>query len=392
MERKNAKRRKNSWKIRLGIVKSTFPMTVTVRDLYKRFISSDTEHAAVNGVSFQIADGDLVALLGPSGSGKSTILRIIAGLERPDKGEIFLKGEKVTHKPVQNRGVGFVFQNYALFRQLTVFENIAFGLQVRGIGMIKQKKRVEELLALLGLAGLGYRYPHQLSGGQRQRVALARALAPEPKVLLLDEPFGAIDAKIRQELREWLRRLHDTIHVTSIFVTHDQEEALEICDKIVVLNRGQIEQEGTPQEIYNHPRTEFVANFVGSMNIHQAFVQNRKLQVGPYVFQGHDLNGFEEGDEFRIFFRPQDIYVSSDTGSYAMQGRLVRTTFLGINMRLEIETENNFRFFAILPQHIYVKEKLADDMRISFQIEELSYINLRLGKTIQKLPVVGFEI
>jgi sulfate transport system ATP-binding protein len=367
-------------------------MGVVVKNLHKRFTGPDSAHAAVQGVSFEVNEGELVALLGPSGSGKSTILRLIAGLESPDLGEIRLNGENVTQMPVQRRGVGFVFQNYALFRQLTVFDNIAFGLEVQKVDKTRRGRRIEELLSLLGLKGLGGRYPHQLSGGQRQRVALARALAPEPKVLLLDEPFGAIDAKIRQELREWLRRLHDSIHVTSIFVTHDQEEALEISDKIIVVNSGLVEQEGTPQEIYNHPRTEFVANFVGSMNIHQATVKNGKLQVGPYLFQEGDLNGFQEGDEFRVFFRPQDIYVSRNLKSYALQGVLKRTTFLGINMKLEIEAENRFRFFAVIPQHIYMRERLEDGQPVSFQIEELSYINLRLGKTIQKLAVAGFEI
>jgi len=367
-------------------------MGVTVQNLSKRYHSSNASHAAVKDVSFKVNEGALVALLGPSGSGKSTILRLIAGLEEPDQGEIFLNGEKVTHLPTQRRGVGFVFQNYALFRQMSVAENVAFGLQVRGVKVSMIRDRVEELLQLLGLQGLGNRLPHQLSGGQRQRVALARALAPEPKVLLLDEPFGAIDAKIRQELREWLRKLHDNIHVTSIFVTHDQEEALEICDKIFVMNQGDIEQEGNPEDIYNHPRTEFVANFIGSMNMYRARVQDGRLQVGPYLFQQADLNGFLEGDEFRIYFRPQDIYVSSNLKSFAMQGNIVRTSFLGVNMKVEIIGENNFQFVAIIPQHIVLKEKLEEGIAVSYQIEELSYVNLRLGKTISKLAVAAYEI
>lgn len=223
-------------------------MGVIVNSLRKRYGNTKADNAAVRGVSFEVAEGSLVALLGPSGSGKSTILRLIAGLEKPDEGDIFLNGDKVTHLPVQNRGVGFVFQNYALFRQMTVYDNVAFGLGVKKTLKSTRSGRIKDLLKILGLEGLEHRYPHQLSGGQRQRVALARALAPEPKVLLLDEPFGAIDAKIRQELRQWLRELHNTLHVTSIFVTHDQEEALEICDRIIVMNQGFIEQCGTPKK------------------------------------------------------------------------------------------------------------------------------------------------
>jgi len=367
-------------------------VAVKVENLSKRYGGGNASHAAVKNVSFEVEDGALVALLGPSGSGKSTILRLIAGLENPDQGQIYLNGEIVTGLPTQRRGVGFVFQNYALFRQMSVYENIAFGLQVKRATRSQIRDRANELLQLLGLDGLGNRLPHQLSGGQRQRVALARALAPEPKVLLLDEPFGAIDAKIRQELREWLRKLHDSIHVTSIFVTHDQEEALEICDKIFVMNQGDIEQEGVPEEIYNHPRTEFVANFIGSMNIHHARVRDSRLQVGPYTFQQGDLNGFVEGDEFRVFFRPQDIYVSSNLKSYAMRGKILRTSFLGVNIKLEIQGENDFSFVAIVPQHIVIKEKIEEGMSVAYQIEELSYVNLRLGKTINKLVVAAYEI
>lgn len=367
-------------------------MGVLVKNLSKRYQSANASHAAVQDVSFEVEEGALVALLGPSGSGKSTILRLIAGLEEPDGGEIFLGGEKVTRLPTQKRGVGLVFQNYALFRQLTIRQNISFGLEVKKVAKPRIQKRVDELLELLGLQGLGERYPHQISGGQKQRVALARALAPEPKVLLLDEPFGAIDAKIRQELREWLRKLHDEVHVTSLFVTHDQEEALEICDKIFVMNKGAIEQEGKPEDIYNHPATEFVANFVGSMNIHVARVQGGKLRLGPYIFQQSEINGFQEGDEVRIFFRPHDIYVSGATHSYAMQGRIVRTTFLGVTMRLEIESEGGFRFFAIIPIHIFYNEKLQEGGNVTFQIEEMHYLNLRAGKAIKKMSVAGYEI
>lgn len=225
-----------------------------------------------------------------------------------------------------------------------------------------------------------------------QRVALARALAPEPKVLLLDEPFGAIDAKIRAELRDWLRRLHDDIHVTSIFVTHDQEEALEICDKILVINEGKVEQAGTPEEIYNHPATEFVAHFVGSMNILYGIVQNGKVPMGPYSFNLNGMNGFQEGDEIRAFFRPQDIYISRDPKTYALEGTILRTSFLGINMKLDLMAENGIQFSAVIPQYIYQRERLHDGHRVSYQIEELRYVNLREGRQIQKLTVADYEI
>jgi len=367
-------------------------MGVIVKNLSKGYSTHNTTHAAVKGVNFEVEEGSLVALLGPSGSGKSTILRLIAGLEQPDAGEIFLKGDNVTRLPPQKRGVGFVFQNYALFKQLRVTDNIGFGLEIQKVPKTQVGNRVEELLELLGLQGLGDRYPHQLSGGQRQRVALARALAPSPTVLLLDEPFGAIDAKIREELREWLRKLHEDIHVTSIFVTHDQEEAMEICDRIFVVNHGVIEQEGKPEEIYNHPLTEFVANFVGSMNILHSKVQEERVEMGPYNFKIDGLANFQEGDELRVFFRPQDIYVSGNLKTYALQGTLVRASFLGVNMKLEILALNGLKFFAVVPQYIYHREKLHEGAQVSYQIEELSYVNLREGKEIKKLVVADYSI
>ncbi len=367
-------------------------MGVIVKNLTKDFSSAGKVHAAVKGVSFEVEDGSLTALLGPSGSGKSTILRMIAGLEVPDGGEIRLNGQEVTHLPPQKRGVGFVFQNYALFKEMRVFDNIAFGLQIRRMPKAQIRGRVEELLELLGLKDLGHRYPHQLSGGQRQRVALARALAPSPTVLLLDEPFGAIDAKIRQELRDWLRRLHEDIHVTSVFVTHDQEEALEICDRIIVMNHGIIEQSGTPEQIYNEPTTEFVAHFVGSMNILHSKVENGIVPMGPYRFSLPGLSGFEEGDELRVFFRPQDIFISGDLGAYALCGTLERTSFLGVNRKLSVLTEHGQRFFAIIPNYIFQREKIHEGAKVSFQIEELSYVNLREGREIKKFVVADYSI
>ncbi len=242
-------------------------MSIEVERISKRFGT----YEALHEVSLRIETGELVALLGPSGSGKTTLLRIIAGLDLPDSGSIRLNDEDATQTTVRERQVGFVFQHYALFRHLTVFENIAFGLRLRPKATRPPEReirdRVTKLLELIQLSWLGDRYPNQLSGGQRQRVALARALAVEPKVLLLDEPFGALDAKVRKELRRWLRRLHDELHVASVFVTHDQEEALEVSDRVAILNTGRIEQVGTPTEVYDHPASPFVYQFLGDVNL-----------------------------------------------------------------------------------------------------------------------------
>ncbi len=244
-------------------------MEIKVQRLSKRFGS----FVAVDDVSFEVESGSLVALLGPSGSGKSTILRILAGLESADAGEVYFGGEAATDLHARVRSVGFVFQHYALFRHLTVEDNVAFGLDVRGVARDVARKRVKELLELTSLDGLQHRYPSQLSGGQRQRVALARALAPEPKLLLLDEPFGAVDAKVREELRQWLRKLHDEVGVTSIFVTHDQDEAFSVADRVLLIHGGRVEQLGTPTEILDDPATEFVARFVGEVSVFPAEVK-----------------------------------------------------------------------------------------------------------------------
>jgi sulfate/thiosulfate transport system ATP-binding protein len=251
-------------------------MSIEVRNVSKRFGSFQ----ALEDVSLDVHAGALTALLGPSGSGKSTLLRIVAGLERPDAGEIRLAGEDATPLPTQHRGVGFVFQHYAAFKHMTVRDNIAFGLKVRKRPKAEISARVDELLALVQLQGFGGRYPAQLSGGQRQRMALARALAPEPRVLLLDEPFGALDARVRAELRVWLRRLHDEAHTTTVFVTHDQEEAMEVADDVVVMNKGRIEQIAEPRELYDSPANEFVMSFVGQANrIGEAWVRPHDLEV-----------------------------------------------------------------------------------------------------------------
>jgi sulfate/thiosulfate transport system ATP-binding protein len=257
-------------------------MAIVVEDVTKRFGS----FTALEGVSVAVESGSLTALLGPSGSGKSTLLRVIAGLERPDEGCVLIEGENVTRRPPQKRGVGFVFQHYAAFKHMTVRKNVAFGLEIRKRPRAEIRARVDELLELVQLGGLAERYPAQLSGGQRQRMALARALAVEPSVLLLDEPFGALDARVRKELRTWLRRLHDEVHVTTIFVTHDQEEAMDVAEQIVVMNRGRIEQVAGPRELYEHPENEFVMGFVGPANrLGETWVRPHDLQIA------HEVNG-----------------------------------------------------------------------------------------------------
>jgi sulfate/thiosulfate transport system ATP-binding protein len=278
-------------------------MAIELRNVTKRFGT----FTALEDVCLRVADGTLTALLGPSGSGKSTLLRIVAGLEAPDEGRVMIGVHDVTNTPARNRGVGFVFQNYAPFKHMTVQDNVAFGLAVRKRPKAERRARARELLALVRLEELAERYPSQLSGGQMQRMALARALAVEPKVLLLDEPFGALDAKVRAELREWLRRLHEEIHVTTIFVTHDQEEAMDVAERIVVMNAGRIEQVGAPGELYESPRNEFVMSFVGPVN-----------RLG------------------NAFLRPHDIQILPEADSSATEALVRRVVHLGFEVRVEL--------------------------------------------------------
>jgi len=280
-------------------------MSIEVTHIRKSF----GPFVALDDVTLAIPTGELVALLGPSGSGKTTLLRIIAGLEAPDAGLVRFDRAEATNLSARDRNVGFVFQHYALFRHMTVFENVAFGLRVRPRRLRpseqKIRARVQELLGLVQLDWAGERLPSQLSGGQRQRVALARALAVEPRVLLLDEPFGALDAKVREELRRWLRRLHDELHITSVFVTHDQEEALEVANKVVVLNNGRIEQAGTPDELYHHPATPFVYNFLGNVNLFHGRVSDGRIYVRgiPIAVNGHELAS-ADGKSAAVYVRP----------------------------------------------------------------------------------------
>jgi sulfate transport system ATP-binding protein len=323
--------------------------------------------AAVNGVSFSVKEGELMALLGPSGGGKTTVLRMIAGLEVPTTGDIFIRGQRVNDLSVQQRNIGFVFQNYALFKNMTVFKNIAFGLKIKKWKRVQRQERVAELVSLFGLDGLEKRYPHQLSGGQRQRVAIARALASKPSVLLLDEPFGAVDAKIRQELREWLVTLHHDLNVTTIFVTHDQEEALEVSNRIVIFSRGSLEQVGTPREVYEYPANEFVARFIGVMNVLEPEVKNGIARIGEMEFPA---NGQPDGQKLRIGFRPYAVQISLDVTQYRYHAVLRHTFFLGVLLRLELELPSGLTIRARMTKEEYAQQGLEDGKAVSFQIRQ----------------------
>ena len=298
-------------------------MSIEIRNLNKRFGAT----VVCDNVNLDIPSGELVALLGPSGSGKTSLLRIIAGLERPDSGTVLFHGNDTTHDDVRERNVGFVFQHYALFAHMSIFENVAFGLRVRPRATrpseAKIREKVMELLKLVQLDWIADRYPHQLSGGQRQRIALARALAVEPKVLLLDEPFGALDAKVRKELRRWLRRLHDEVHVTSVFVTHDQDEAMEVADRVVVMNKGRIEQDGTPDEVYDHPATPFVLQFLGDVNLfHGRF--------------GHAPGGATEQGEVS-YVRPHELDIVAEAAAGTLPVTLSQALTVGPQTRIEFK-------------------------------------------------------
>jgi sulfate transport system ATP-binding protein len=337
-------------------------MGIEVRNITKTFGT----FTALRDVSLSVATGELVALLGPSGSGKTTLLRIIAGLEEPDDGSgaILFHDEDVARRNVGSRQVGFVFQHYALFRHMTVFENVAFGLRVRpkrlrpGRNLLKYK--VMRLLKLVQLESMAHRYPHQLSGGQRQRVALARALAIEPKVLLLDEPFGALDAKVRQELRQWLRRLHDEIHLTSVFVTHDQDEALELADRVLVMNEGHIEQIGTPDEVFHKPATEFVVKFLGEVNFFHARLEDGKVHFATLAMESPEHAGTPT-QSARVFIRPHQLDVDvTRNGHPALQAVVTRIHSAGPNVRLELTAESGERLHAELSQERYRSLNIAN--------------------------------
>jgi sulfate transport system ATP-binding protein len=308
-------------------------MGIIVAEVSKQF----GKFVALDQVSLEVPAGSLTALLGPSGSGKTTLLRIIAGLEHADRGSVHHQGEEMSSRSVRDRNVGFVFQHYALFRHMSVFENIAFGLRVRHKRETDVRGRVKELLQLIRLEGLGTRYPAQLSGGQRQRVALARAIAAEPKVLLLDEPFGALDAKVRQELRRWLRRFHDQVHVTSLFVTHDQEEAFEVADKVVVMRAGRIEQTGSPQEVFERPANAFVMDFLGNVNVFHGRVHRGRMLIGDLEVACPEYP-HEESRPAALYVRPHELELHGTTNGDGtrLQAEVIHLNPAGSMMRVHL--------------------------------------------------------
>jgi sulfate transport system ATP-binding protein len=323
---------------------------ISVQGVSKRF----GEYTALDDVSLEVPDGSLTALLGPSGSGKSTLLRIIGGLELPDAGQILIHGEDATAVPPQRRGIGFVFQHYAAFKHMTVRDNVGFGLSVRKTPKPELERRVSELLGIVGLAGYADRYPSQLSGGQRQRMALARALAVEPRVLLLDEPFGALDAKVRAELREWLRKLHDEVHVTTLLVTHDQEEAMSIADRIAVMDNARIEQIGNPAELYDEPANQFVMGFLGEVS--------------------------RLGDEL---VRPHDIGIVQQREDGAHEAVVTRAIMLGFEVRVELMLSNGDPVFAQLTR------AEADELELSSG--DIVWLRTTAARALRPEPVVAQE-
>jgi sulfate transport system ATP-binding protein len=311
-------------------------MSIAIRNVSKRFGA----FAALDDVSVDVPGGALVALLGPSGSGKTTLLRILAGLEAPDRGTIQLEGSDVASQTARERNVGLVFQHYALFRHLDVFENIAFALRVRKRPAAEVDARVRELVHLIQLDGLERRKPSQLSGGQRQRVALARALAARPRVLLLDEPFGALDAQVRAELRGWLRRLHDDIHVTTVFVTHDQDEAFEVADRVVVMNKGRVEQEGAPAEVFEKPASDFVMRFLGHVNVFDAQLERGRARLGAgqiEILVDFDGPGADVPRAGRVFVRPHDVDIVRAHVDGSVPAKVVRVTPRAAGLKVELD-------------------------------------------------------
>jgi sulfate transport system ATP-binding protein len=339
-------------------------MKIEVRNVTKAYGAFH----ALRDVSLEVPTGQLVALLGPSGSGKTTLLRIIAGLEAADKGKVLYQDDDVTSRAVRERNVGFVFQHYALFSHMNIFENIAFALRVRKWKKADVKERVHELLKLIQLQGLEKRYPSQLSGGQRQRVALARALAPQPKVLLLDEPFGALDAKVRQDLRRWLRRLHDEIHVTSVFVTHDQEEAFEVADHVVVMNGGRIEQVGSPDEVFANPSTAFVMDFLGSVNVFHGRVQDGFATVGDIQVPFPDYT-HSEPQSATVFIRPHELDIDREPhGENSLSARVLRINRSGSLAKIALQS---------------VDGKTVD---VELDHERVRYLNLGVDENVWVYP------
>ncbi|HXE86272.1 MAG TPA: sulfate ABC transporter ATP-binding protein [Hyphomicrobiaceae bacterium] len=347
-------------------------MSIEVRGIHKTF----GRFVALDSVSLSFPTGELVALLGPSGCGKTTLLRIIAGLDFADDGRVLFDGEDAAQRDVRERQVGFVFQHYALFRHLSVFENVAFGLRVKARKHRPPeaviRKRVHELLDLVQLGWLAHRYPAQLSGGQRQRIALARALAVEPRVLLLDEPFGSLDAKVRKELRRWLRRLHDELHITSIFVTHDQDEAIEVADRIVLMNKGRVEQTGTTQEVYERPATAFAYSFLGAVNRLPGRLDGRTLRVGNASVPLAECSA-AHGEEVIAFARPHELdIVVGDDNAYGLPAHVQRVLPSGATARVELTGAAPANGTAELPH-----------FEVEITRERLAELNLQPGQAVR---------
>ncbi len=350
-------------------------MSITAQNISKRF----GQFVALDNVSVECPTGSLVALLGPSGSGKTTLLRIIAGLEVPDAGTVLFRDDDITRHSARDRNMGFVFQHYALFRHMTVYENVAFGLRVRKWAEEKVRDRVHELLKLVRLEELADRYPSQLSGGQKQRIALVRALAPDPKVILLDEPFGALDAKVRTELRHWLRRFHDEFHVTSIFVTHDQEEAFEVADRVVVMNRGRVEQIGSPAEVFEHPANAFVMDFLGNVNKLPVRVVGGRFLLGdkgdvelPAKIASHNGDGRADA-----YIRPHelDLHRTADVGN-CMQAKVMHVNPAGSVVKVRLMAED----FGLMINVDLTKDRYQS---LSLQTGEVVFLTPKNAKVFQ---------
>jgi len=348
-------------------------MSIEVKNIAKTFGT----FKALDDVSLKVETGELIALLGPSGSGKTTLLRIIAGLETTDSGEILFHGEDARAKKTKDRNVGFVFQHYALFRHMTVSDNIAFGLRVQPRWIRpsedKIKKKVKDLLDLVQLDWVGDRYPSQLSGGQRQRIALARALAIEPKVLLLDEPFGSLDAQVRKELRQWLRRFHDDLHITSLFVTHDQEEALEVADRVVVMNKGKVEQIGTPQEVYHKPASVFVLNFLGNVNLFQGRVVDGKLYLGnapANIPEGSKTNI----KSANLYIRPHQFDIAREAqGDNAIKATIKYINLAGSSVKIDLVSESGNSLQVEITQQVFSQLKLNKGENVFVSPKDITF-------------------
>ena len=354
-------------------------MGIKVDNVSKRFGSFQ----ALLPVDLEVKSGSLTALLGPSGSGKSTLLRVIAGLEQPDTGSIYISARDATYQKVQDRKVGFVFQHYALFKHLTIRKNIAFAMEIQKWSKDRVSSRVNTLLDLVHLQGLGDRYPSQLSGGQRQRVALARALAVEPQVLLLDEPFGALDAQVRKDLRDWLRRLHNEVHVTTVFVTHDQEEAMEIADELVVMNAGRIEQIGSPSEVYENPATPFVMSFIGTVNVLSVESTRSPLYQALRQLPGHSPHQHPAAAK-ELFLRPHDIEVYETSVKDSFPARITQILHLGWIVRVSFALDDQQSVVAHINREHFEQLQL--------RLDQTAFLKLRQVRTFHPAPVDRAEV